>query len=237
MIIGWSHFPKHKGRVSGIIVSGFGFGSSIFNVISTHWINPENKSPDVECHGDKFFASDVADRFPMVLRWLSLIYLIVSLIGILLLIRPKKAIEADDYITHQKEEECPSIAAGIKTKHFWLLFLSAFCSFIPGLYIAYSYKTFGKHEINDDHFLTYVGSVSSIFNGSFRYLWGMLMDKTSFKTSYCILLLCQIGLMASLYFIATMKWLYLIWISFLLCCEGGNLSLFPTIIARMYGKT
>jgi OFA family oxalate/formate antiporter-like MFS transporter len=27
----WSYFPDHKGRISGLIVCGFGFGAAIFN--------------------------------------------------------------------------------------------------------------------------------------------------------------------------------------------------------------
>ena len=56
--------------------------------------------------------------------------------------------------------------------------------------MAVAYKNFGEEVIDDDRFLTTVGSVASVFNGSFRYIWGFLMDKTSFRISY----LCLLGL-------------------------------------------
>ncbi|OMJ89822.1 hypothetical protein SteCoe_7903 [Stentor coeruleus] len=233
LICSWSHFPNHKGRISGIIISGFGFGSSIFNLVSTKMINPDNKKPEHKFHGDKYFDSDISDKLPSTLRWLALIYLIISVIGICLLKRPKKN---EQLVKSQKNDECPSIKAGIKTKMFWVIFAMGFCSIMPGIYLASAYKSFGKEKINDDEFLTIVGSVGSIFNGSFRYFWGQVMDKTSFKISYSILLALQAALIVTLYYIASIKALYLIWISLILCCEGGHFSLYPTIIARMYGK-
>jgi hypothetical protein len=199
-------------------------------------INPDNKKPEHKFHGDKYFDSDVAEKLPSVLRWLSLIYLILSIIGISLLARPKKNLELEQYVESHKDEECPSIKAGVKTRQFWVCFGMGFCSIMPGIYLASAYKSFGKEQINDDQFLTIVGSVSSVCNGSFRYLWGQIMDKTSFKISYSILLSVQAVLIVTLYYISSIKALYLIWISMILCCEGGHFSLYPTIIARMYGK-
>jgi OFA family oxalate/formate antiporter-like MFS transporter len=42
----WYHFPDRKGLVSGIIMSGFGLGIFIFNILTTNWINPTNWSPE-----------------------------------------------------------------------------------------------------------------------------------------------------------------------------------------------
>ena len=239
LIVSWSHFPSHKGRISGIIISGFGFGSSIFNIVATTIINPDNERPDEKYHGIKYFKASIADEFPAMLRWLSLIYLILSIIGILLLSKPApKSEESDDIflLDTQESEECPSVKAGAKTLEFWQLFFMALCSVTPGIYVVNSYKTFGSKAIDDDEFLAVVGSVSSVFNGSFRYVWGQLMDKTSFKISYAILICVQTVLIMSLYYIASVKALYLIWVSVILCCEGGHFSLFPTIIAKLFGK-
>ncbi|QQP56483.1 Uncharacterized protein FKW44_001164, partial [Caligus rogercresseyi] len=35
-------FPKNKGLAAGVIVSGYGGGSFIFNQVQTRFINPEN---------------------------------------------------------------------------------------------------------------------------------------------------------------------------------------------------
>ena len=81
LTVSWTHFPEHKGRISGIIISGFGFGSSIFSVVATAIINPSNKKADIKHDGDKYFGSDIYDGFPSMLRWLALIFLVLSAIG------------------------------------------------------------------------------------------------------------------------------------------------------------
>ncbi len=45
-------FPKHKGRVNGIVMSGFGGGSLIFNHVETAYINPLNLSPNTSISSD-----------------------------------------------------------------------------------------------------------------------------------------------------------------------------------------
>ncbi len=41
-----------------------------------------------------------------------------------------------------------------------------------GFFVAIAYKTYGFFHIKDDHFLTKVGAVASIFNGLARIFWG-----------------------------------------------------------------
>ena len=43
--------------------------------------------------------------------------------------------------------------------------------------IAGFYKAFGQTFIFDDHFLSFVGAVCSVFNCSGRLMYGLLMDK------------------------------------------------------------
>jgi hypothetical protein len=42
MMCAWEFFPENRGLVSGIIVAGFGFGSSITGKMSTMIVNPNN---------------------------------------------------------------------------------------------------------------------------------------------------------------------------------------------------
>jgi hypothetical protein len=203
--------------------------------VTTAIINPDNKKADSIYHGDMYFDSEVSERLPQMLRWLALIYLVLSAIGLALLTRPEKRSETEKLMEHH-HHECPSLQAGVKTMMFWVLFCMALCSVTPGIFVLSSYKTFGKYMINDDEFLATVGAVSSIFNGSFRFVWGWVMDHSSFKSAYLALLGMQVGLISTLFYVAESKALYLAWISLIVCCEAGHFSLFPTIIARMYGK-
>ncbi|OMJ78952.1 hypothetical protein SteCoe_21124 [Stentor coeruleus] len=235
LMISWSHFPNHKGRISGIIISGFGFGTTAFNLISTHIINPDNQKPSHKHDGTKYFSDNVSSRLPNTLRILALCYFVISLIGILLLgkmIKPK----GQNDLQGSPLDECPSLKSGLKTKAFSTLFLLGFISNMPGLYVASAYKSYGSSEINDDDFLALTGALGSVFNGSFRYVWAQLMDKSSFKIIISILLMFQLCFMGSLYFISQFKVIFLIWICGIYACEGGLATLFPSVIVKCFGK-
>ena len=47
LMCGWEHYPHRKGLVSGIVIGGFGFGSFIFDIISTLLVNPHDKAPTI----------------------------------------------------------------------------------------------------------------------------------------------------------------------------------------------
>lgn len=82
--IGFSHFPNRRGLVTGSIVAGFGCGVLISNNIVLAIINPDNLPPTIFEDNNKYFDANVADRVPEALRWLSLYFLAVGLIGALL---------------------------------------------------------------------------------------------------------------------------------------------------------
>ena len=52
-----------------------------------------------------------------------------------------------------------------------------FCANTITLSVGGFYKAFGQSFIADDHFLSLVGAVSSIFNCSGRLFYGLLMDR------------------------------------------------------------
>ena len=39
---GWSHLPQRKGMVSGIIISGYGFGGFVFGIVTKMLCNPDD---------------------------------------------------------------------------------------------------------------------------------------------------------------------------------------------------
>ncbi len=47
-------------------------------------------------------------------------------------------------------------------------------------FVAFYYKKYGMTQINDDRFLTVLGSVASIVNGLSRLFWGTMIDKVLF---------------------------------------------------------
>ena len=66
IMCGWEWFPENKAIVSGLILSGFGFGSFIFGFITTDIVNPNDLRPDYVDEGvkDKLFPLEVAELVP-----------------------------------------------------------------------------------------------------------------------------------------------------------------------------
>ena len=103
--------------MSGIIISGFGFGTTVFNLVATALINPDNKKATDKHDGQKYFSRSIADNLPGTLRILALCYLIISVIGILLLGKIKRE-QTDSETMISTEDECPDVKTGIKTNKF-----------------------------------------------------------------------------------------------------------------------
>ena len=69
----------------------------------------------------------------------------------------------------------------LQTKEFYMLLATRFCSVLINQSVSGFYKAFGQSFIADDHYLSLVGAVSSIFSCSGRLFYGVLMDKTSYR--------------------------------------------------------
>ena len=86
----------------------------------------------------------------------------------------------------------------LKRKELYMLWLTRFCVVMITQSVSGFYKAFGQSFIADDHFLSFVGAVSSIFNCSGRLFYGILMDKTNYKTAMTVETVCLTLLVASL---------------------------------------
>jgi len=284
LISGWSYFPDRKGFVSGVIISGFGFGAFVFSYITQAYVNPDNLSPTIVVKNgnvtDHFFTDEVANRVPGMFRLLALLWAILTVIAVILVRRndERKSSENENMIIQplhpevvSEEEnpgfrkdydsvlsdelsvcsvkikakqdsagsnstECPSFKAGLFTLQFWHLFAMFFLSVFYGIFLVNVTKSFGNSNVtNNDSFLTTVGALGSVANGVSRFIWAFLQDKLGFKKVYMVLLVLQLILTSTIYFIATVPGLYLVWVMLSLSCEGGNFSMFPTVTSATYG--
>lgn len=109
-------------------------------------------------------------------------------------------------------------------------------SVFAGYYTIGVFKIYGLtvEELNDDRFLTIVGSVASIFN-AVRFVWSTLLDRYSYKQVYGSLLLIQIAVCGTFPFITNSQLLYAIWVCLIYFCEGAHFVLVPNILKKIFG--
>jgi len=242
------YFPTSKGIISGIITGAYGLATIFSSLLAQNLINPDNEAPTVKEGSDKYFTANVADNLPKFVRYLALYFFFLGFLGSLLFFDPpkKKSEEVHQSINTeevnqsmnepfgQKKEE-NTLKKILKSMKIYHIFLMNLFSSGLGLLIASNFKNYGLLKINDDVFLTIVGSVGAVFNGVGRMIWGILYDKFSFRSVYLFLLSIQIILIATYDLISEFKVSFFIWTCFLLFCLGGHYVLFPSLCLKEFG--
>ena len=130
----------------------------------------------------------------------------------------------------------------LKQPNFYILWIMFMCVGISTSFISSLYKSYGLEQVtNDDHFLTIIGGVSSVFNLLGRLVWGALADVTSYKFTFVLQGALASSLLLTLYAtsgvgVVAGKAMLFVWICGIFFCIGGYFSLFPTAIARSFGQ-
>ena len=244
------HFPDKKGLVTGIIVAGNGIATLMASQMSQTIINPDNKKP-ISMEDGKYFMGDIAEQVPVFLKYLALYFGVLSVLGSVL-IMPKdeknkenlkqKLVNEVETENEQKNVEndrgeatFKEVLKCVKTKDYLLLFSMNCLSSGFGLMISVQFKDYGLKQINDDQFLTMVGSIGAVCNGGGRMIWGVLYDKFSFKKAYFFLLVTQILFIATYEAVSSYKASFFIWTCVLFFCEGGHFAIFPPLCLTEFG--
>merc|ERR1719447_619638 len=124
----------------------------------------------------------------------------------------------------------------LRKKEFYLLWLTRFSVVLITQSVSGFYKAFGQSFINDDLFLSFVGAVSSVFNCSGRLFYGVLMDKTSYRSSmmletvFLTILTSTLPLTAILGKAFFPLWIWLIYFTF-----PGTYATQPAVTTQTFG--
>jgi hypothetical protein len=174
----WQHIQENKGRTSGIILAGYSLGAVPFGIMFAMLANPDDLSAEsIGNEGkseEKMFTEEVAGQLPMTIRWICLSYVIVCAIGIMCLPRTWGR-------NGNKTQSTLKFSYMITSWKVWDLFIMMFLAVGIFYYFLMMYKILGMIYINDDHFITYVGSVSFVVAAVGRFIFGVLLDKYSWK--------------------------------------------------------
>ncbi len=219
-------FPDKKGMISGIAVAGFGAGSFIFNYL-VDWF--------------------VLISIPVMYILLGIIYVAFIVIGAMTMIRPPDGWLPEGFVPPVATETSSEGMVEFSRKEmlskyqFWLLWLSYILGCMPGLLVIGTYKTFANSDPNFSiyglgTFLILVGSIGALFNGLGRISWGKVADILDYKKALLLLFLVQAS-MLFLYFTTNINYAYyFITTCIIFFCFGGNLSLYPTATADLFGN-
>lgn len=141
--------------------------------------------------------------------------------------------------SHNFQEELTIIEAiklAFRTRSFYLVGLIILVTCCGMQFVFTLYKAYGQTFIEDDHFLSLVGSLSSIFNCIGRPTWGAFMDKFGYRVTIQCLSVGLASLSGTLSLTEHMpKELFAVWICVLFFFFCGLWSTTPTTLAKLFG--
>ncbi|KAK8799743.1 hypothetical protein WA158_006291 [Blastocystis sp. Blastoise] len=234
-------YPKKSGLISGIIVMGYGCGALLFNNVQTLLINPNNIAAVFnETIDARIYPIEVTNNVPTLVLVSSISYGILLLIGVIMIFKPqeqKKEEQTEQEVLIQEPVKGLTPIKALSTMKFWEIWCTFFIVAQVVLFISSYYKFIAMSFITDDQFMALIGSISSLFNGFSRPLWGYMSDRFGYKITMSII--CSIlGL-----FIGTVtlvpslgQYVFLIWICLIYFAIGGIFAVFPNITSLSFGR-
>lgn len=99
-----------------------------------------------------------------------------------------------------------------------------------------NYKTYVRSTINDDDFLTIVGVLGSVANGTSRFVWNVIFVKTGYRFVMLCIMTIAITVYSTIRFAVYSKAAYLTEIFLINLCLGGLLVTTPTVVQTIFGQ-
>lgn len=118
MIAGWQWMPQSKGLVSGAILAGFGAGGFVFSLLGTSLVNPKGLDPIAGKFPPEIYAA-----FPVMLRKLAIIFIVLTNVGALLITEPAKASTPGPKGKKNAVVEAPGVTVmvALQSQQFWMM--------------------------------------------------------------------------------------------------------------------
>jgi len=162
MLIPVTWFPEHRGKVLGVVTSGYGLSSTVFSPIQTFLINPSNAAPQQKGNSSSsYFQPEDIANFPSSFLYLGCTYAVLFLLGILLTV--EKPIE------EEKDDNGPTLMERLRNSFsylfyhtftrldFYLLWLTRFLFLTVGCGLLAHWKTLAFTQSADDKMMSIAG--------------------------------------------------------------------------------
>jgi len=211
-LIKW--FPEKKGLISGISVGAYGTGSLLFKYIN----------------GSLIQTVGVTHAF---LYWGMIVLLLV--VGGSFLVREAKMDQQQTVLKGSSQKDY-TVKEMLKTKEAYLLFVIFFTACMSGLFLIGIVKDIGVKMVGLD-VATASNAVAlvAIFNTSGRIILGALSDKMGRLRVVSGALLVTAAAVTVLSFVELNYGLFFACVAAIAFCFGGNITIFPAIVADFFG--
>ena len=211
-LIKW--FPERKGLISGISVGAYGTGSLLFKFIN----------------GTLIQSVGVSQAF---LYWGLIVMILV--IGGSFLIREARVSNETKSLNGKIQKDF-TVKEMLKTKEAYLLFVIFFTACMSGLFLIGIVKDIGVKLAGLD-IATASNAVAlvAIFNTSGRIILGALSDKVGRLKVVSGALLVTTAAVTVLSFFQLNYGLFFACVAAIAFCFGGNITIFPAIVADFFG--
>ncbi|MGE4518984.1 MAG: OFA family MFS transporter [Desulfobacteraceae bacterium] len=232
--VGMKWFPDKKGMITGLAVAGFGFGA-------TGWVKIAGSVGKlIENYG-------LSNTFLIF----GIAFAILVTLGGLTMVDPPEGWLPEGY---EPENENGSGESGsevvdisgkqlLSTPQYYLMFVTFIFGAGAGLMTIGLIKPFGINALGATGMEVVKASavagtalaILSIANGLGRIIWGIISDKTGPKLALMIMMIIQAVTLFLFNFMAGAENLFYIASAIIGFNFGGNLALFPTLTAELFG--
>jgi len=211
-LIKW--FPERKGLISGISVGAYGTGSLLFKFINGSLIQSVGVS-------QAFF------------YWGLIVLLLV--VGGSFLVKEAKISQEKQKIDRSVQKDF-TVKEMLKTKEAYLLFVIFFTACMSGLFLIGIVKDIGVRMAGLD-LATASNAVAlvAIFNTAGRIILGALSDKAGRLRVVSCALFVTAAAVTVLSFVQLNYGLFFACVAAIAFCFGGNITIFPAIVADFFG--
>ncbi|MFB5196018.1 OFA family MFS transporter [Neobacillus sp. KR4-4] len=211
-LIKW--FPERKGLISGISVGAYGTGSLLFKFINGSLIQSVGVS-------QAFF------------YWGLIVMILV--VGGSFLVREAKMGQAVQTLSDSVQKDF-TVKEMLKTKQAYLLFVIFFTACMSGLFLIGIVKDIGVRMAGlDVEAASNAVALVAIFNTSGRIILGALSDKVGRLRVVSFALLVTAAAVTVLSFVQLNYALFFACVAGIAFCFGGNITIFPAIVADFFG--
>lgn len=233
--VGMKWFPDKKGLITGLAVSGFGFGAAIWVGLAGEWA--------------KLLANwGVLGVFIAY----GIVFAVAVVVGSIWMVNPPagwapkgwKAPVATNTIKPAGTVDLEPMAM-LKRGQFYAIWVMFIFSAMAGLMTIGNIKNFGNEALQKGG-LTVAAAAAvtttamaifySIANGLGRIVWGTVSDKIGRKYSLVLMCALQGVIMILFFWMGSVPGLIYLGASIIGFNFGGNFSLFPTMTSDLFGS-